>query len=106
MRILRFIANGQMLEPDPECDFTGLVSGTSGYLHAEFEFDNDWIGSRVAASFFSLDKEYPAIVENGVCEIPAEALSFRDFYVQLTGIRDGYKITTNRQIVRQRRPGE
>ena len=52
MRILRFIANGQMLEPDPECDFTGLVSGTSGYLHAEFEFDNDWIGCRVAASFF------------------------------------------------------
>lgn len=51
MRILRFIANGQMLEPDPECDFTGLVSGTSGYLHAEFEFDNDWIGCRVAASF-------------------------------------------------------
>lgn len=106
MRILRFIANGQILEPDPECDFTGLVSGTKGYLHAEFEFDNDWIGCRVAASFFSLDKEYPAIVEDGICEIPAGALSFRDFYVQLTGIRDGYKITTNRQIVRKRRPGE
>lgn len=30
MRILRFIANGQILEPDPECDFTGLVSGTKG----------------------------------------------------------------------------
>lgn len=106
MRILRFIANGQSLMPDPECDFTGLVSGTSGYLHAEFVFDSEWTGCRVAASFFSLDKEYPAIVENGKCVIPAEALSFRDFYVQLTGIRDGYKIITNRQIVRQRRPGE
>lgn len=106
MRVLRFIANGQILEPDPECDFTGLVSGTKGYLHAEFEFDNDWIGCRVAASFFSPDKEYPAIVEDGICEIPEGALSFRYFYVQLTGVRDGYKITTNRQIVRQRRPSE
>lgn len=106
MRILRFIANGQMLEPDPECDFTGLVSGTKGYLHAEFEFDSEWTGCRVAASFFNLGKEYPTIVENGKCEIPAKALDFQDFYVQLTGIRDGYKITTNRKIVRQRRPGE
>lgn len=106
MRILRFIANGQILEPDPECDFTGLISGTEGYLQAEFVFDSEWTGCRVAASFFSLDKEYPAIVEDGRCEIPAGALSFRDFYVQLTGVRDGYKITTNRQIVRQRRPNE
>lgn len=106
MRILRFIANRQMLEPDPECDFTGLISGTEGYLQAEFVFDSEWTGCRVAASFFNLGKEYPTIVENGRCVIPAEALNFQDFYVQLTGIRDGYKITTNRKIVRQRRPGE
>lgn len=106
MRILRFIANGQMLEPDPECDFTGLISGTEGYLQAEFVFDSEWTGCRVAASFFNLGKEYPTIVENGKCEIPAKSLDFQDFYVQLTGIRDGYKITTNRKIVRQRRQGE
>lgn len=106
MRILKFIVNGQSLMQDPACDFTGLISGTRGYLHAAFEFDSEWTGCRVAASFFSLDKEYPVIVENSRCEIPEQALNFQDFYVQLTGIRDGYKITTNRQIVRQRRPGE
>lgn len=106
MRILRFTVNGQILEPDPECDFTGLISGTEGYLQAEFVFDSEWTGCRVAASFFNLGKEYPTIVENGKCEIPAKALDFQDFYVQLTGIRDGYKIATNRKIVRQRRPGE
>ncbi len=38
MRILKFIVNKQKIRPDPTCDFSGLIKGTSGYLKASFSF--------------------------------------------------------------------
>lgn len=38
MRVLRFIVNNQRIYPDPKCDFSGLVKGTTGYLKALFIF--------------------------------------------------------------------
>ena len=102
IRTLRFIVNGQQIKKDPKCDFNKIVRGTSGYLKAGFSLSNEWIGCRIAASFWCLGKEYPAIVNrDGVCLIPDESLKWSNFKVSLTGIRDGYKITTNKVTVEQ-----
>ena len=44
MRILRFTVDAQKISPDPDCDFSGLVSGTAGYLKASFKFSKEWSG--------------------------------------------------------------
>lgn len=38
MRTLKFIVEAQNIKEDPNCDFSGLVKGTKGYLYAEFIF--------------------------------------------------------------------
>ena len=42
MRTLKFIVEDQIIRPDPNCDFSGLVPGTKGYLKAEFAFSKAW----------------------------------------------------------------
>lgn len=36
MRILKFHVKGQNLVKDQQCDFSGIVAETEGYLNAEF----------------------------------------------------------------------
>lgn len=96
IRTLRFIVNGQQIKKDPKCDFNKIVRGTSGYLKAGFSLSNEWIGCRIAASFWCLGKEYPAVLNRNECFIPKEALIWSNFEVSLTGIKDNYKITTNK----------
>lgn len=45
MRILKFIINGQIIEKDPFCDFSGLVAGCKE-LYAEFSFSPEWRGNK------------------------------------------------------------
>lgn len=40
MRILQFRINGQKLSKDG--DFSGLIAGTKGYLHTEYNFDGEY----------------------------------------------------------------
>lgn len=103
MRVLRFIVEGQRLRPDHSCDFNGLIAGTQGYLHAQFRLSEDWNGCKVAVSFWrgKSDDEYAVALSNGMCAIPAEALTSKFFGVSLTGIKNGYRITTNRIHVPQ-----
>ena len=102
MRTLLFVVDGQKLSKSPKCDFSGISPGTSGYLMAKFRLGREWKGCRVAASFWCLGKEYPAIVSpDGTCVVPGDALAWSNFKVSLTGIREGYKITTNKLIVEQ-----
>lgn len=101
MRLIKFIVNGQTIKPDPACDFKGIVKGTKGYLTAEFAFDKDWDGCRKAAVFTKLGKDYPVPVRNDKCKIPAEALTWANFFVQVVGEREGYRITTNKAEVKQ-----
>ena len=103
MRILKFIVTDQKIEKDPECDFTGIVAGTEGYLQAEFLFSEEWAGCRMAAVFSCLGKEYPQPIKNGSCEIPAEALAWDYFRVRVVGQRENYRITTNEVKVKQER---
>lgn len=103
MRTLKFIITGQKITKDPDCDFTGIVAGTQGYLQAEFSFSEEWAGCRMAAVFSSLGKEYPRPVIEGKCEIPKEALTWDNFGMRVVGEKEGYRITTNEVKVKQER---
>lgn len=104
MRVLRFIVNNQRIYPDPKCDFSGLVKGTTGYLKALFIFSPEWNGCKTAASFWRMEREYPVILKNNQCEIPPEALTWDYFSVSVTGVKDNgkYIITTGKTKVSQR----
>lgn len=101
MRILKFLVDDQTIKRDPSCDFKGLVPGTKGYLKAQFRFSDEWKGCKKAAIFGSIGREYAAPLVNGMCEIPEKALTWRTFSVKVAGIRDGYRITTNKVEVLQ-----
>ena len=103
MRTLKFIITAQNIQKDPDCDFTGIVAGTQGYLQAEFLFSQEWQGCRMAAIFSCMRKEYPQPIKNGSCVIPAEALEWDNFGVRVVGQRDSYRITTNEVKVKQER---
>lgn len=100
-RTLSFIVNGQKIVKDQMCDFTKIVPKTSKYLKAKFSLSGEWLGCKIAASFWCLGKEYAAILNNNECYIPEEALVWSNFSVSLTGVKGDYKITTNRVIVNQ-----
>lgn len=103
MRILKFIVEGQSIKPDPDCDFSGLVPGTNGYLQAEFAFSPEWASCVKVASFYSaMGKEYtPKVLNQNTCSIPIEALAKREFQVRIIGKCKDYTITTNKLAVRQ-----
>lgn len=102
MRTLSFLVNEQKISKDPKCDFSNIFPDTKGYLQAKFSFGRGWQNCKIAASFWCLGKEYPVIIEkDGICVIPEKALTWSNFKVSLTGIKDGYRITTNKVIVEQ-----
>ena len=109
MRTLEFEVNGQRLTKKKDCDFSGIVAGTSGYLKAKFNFaTDDWDGCKKAASFFvrnydSLEYEEYAVLldEDTTCLIPEEALKMREIYVSLIGVKENYKITTTKAVFSQ-----
>lgn len=105
MRTLKFNVDGLSITPNPDCDFSGLVPGSEGYLKAEFIFSQEWTDLTKAAAFFSvLGKEYtPKLLEDGKsCIIPAEALAKRKFKIRVIGQgKDGNKLITNKVTVSQ-----
>ncbi len=105
MRTLKFIVDGQVIRQDPNCDFTGLVPGTEGYLQAEFTFSSEWNGYVKVAAFYSmLGKEYtPQVLKDGkTCIIPSEALERRAFKIRIIGKKDGSKFATSKITVFQK----
>lgn len=103
MRTLKFIIAAQAITKDPDCDFSGIVAGTEGYLRAEFSVSGEWAGCRMAAVFSCMRKEYPRPIKNGRCVIPAEALTWDNFGVRVVGQRENYRITTNEIKIKQER---
>lgn len=105
MRTLNFIVTGQTISLDPNCDFSGLVPGTKGYIQAEFSFSKEWDGCvKVAAFFSNLGEEYePKIIDNKLtCIIPSEALRKSIFKVQVIGQKYELKLCTNKVVVYQK----
>lgn len=105
MKTLKFIVNGQDIALDPECDISGLVPGTSGYIRAHFSFSKEWDGCLKVAGFYSnLGREFePRVLKDGkTCEIPAEALKKSIFKIKVLGKKNGYDICTNDVTVYQK----
>ena len=102
-RILEFNVDRQRLMRKRDCDFTGLVAGSIGYLKAKFNFSEEWDNCAKVACFEDADgNPYPIeIGKDGVCNIPAEAVTGERFYVSVIGGRRGYKLSTNEIKVRQ-----
>lgn len=101
MRQLMFNVNSQCITRDPECDFSGLVAGTVGYLQACFSFSPEWDGCKLVAQFWRGEEEHARFIIDGTCDIPPDVLLGRTFKVSVIGVRDGYRISTNKVVVRQ-----
>lgn len=104
MRTLKFIVEDQIVRPDPNCDFSGLVPGSKGYLKAEFSFSKAWDGYTKVAGFYSMmGREYkPQILKDGkTCTIPAEACAKSQFKLRVLGMKNANTLTTNKLAVSQ-----
>lgn len=104
MRILEFNVAKQRLTRKQSCDFSGLVSGSVGYLHAKFYFsDNEWNScSDKVARFWIGEQEHAEFLDqNNSCVIPSEVLTGEEFKVSVIGVAPGYKIETNKIHIRQ-----
>ena len=102
-RVLEFNVDKQRIVKNKDCDFSHIVAGSAGYLKAKFYFISDeWKKCKKAASFWVNGEESAVLLDkNGVCLIPTEALVGDKFEVSVTGIRDDFRITTNKTKVRQ-----
>lgn len=102
MRILQFVADGQRLKKQTDCDFSGLVAGSEGYLRAKFTFSDEWLGCKKAASFWIDGQEHAKLLDDdNSCIIPPEALVGSLFEVSVIGVKPNYKINSTRTKVRQ-----
>lgn len=102
MRLLKFNVDSQRISKDPECDFSNLVSGTSGYLRAKFNFSPEWDGCTKVARFFRGRDEHAVYLDvNDECDIPPEVLTGMSFRVGVIMQCGASRIPTNQINVRQ-----
>lgn len=105
-RTLEFRAEKQKLSKNPGCDFSEIVSGSSGYLRAKFYFSEEWDGTMKAASFYGVDDsdEHAFLLdENDECDIPDEVLHGKYFIVSMLGVKEPkYVLQTNKMKVKQK----
>ena len=100
MRILSYEVTGQHIKPVG--DHSGIVSGSIGYLKAQFKFSEEWDGCVKVASFFYDGDEYAKKLDKeNSCEIPQEVLSGSFFEVSVEGRKPGYRIPSRRIKERQ-----
>lgn len=101
MRVLQFLIQKQNIRKDPGCDFSGLVSGSEGYLQARFLCSEEWNGCAVAAVFSSVDGAEAVPVVDGMCSVPDKILKKKRWWVYTVGSKSNYRITTNKVEVTQ-----
>lgn len=103
MRILRFNVDKQRITKQKDCDFSGIVARSVGYLHAKFYFSEEWkTCDTKIARFWNSGNEYSVILDtNNECEIPAEALTSEIFRVSVMGVNSSSRIETNKEKIRQ-----
>lgn len=100
MRTLEYEVTGQQIKPVG--DHSGIVSGSIGYLKAQFKFSEEWDDCVKVASFFYDGDEYAKkLDEENSCEIPPEALKGLYFEVSVEGRKLGYRIPSRRIKERQ-----
>lgn len=102
-RVLEFTVDKQRITKKKDCDFSHIVAGSVGYLKAKFYFtSSEWKGCKKAASFWLNDKESAVLLDrSNTCLIPSEALVGEKFSVSVLGMKDTFRITTNKTKVKQ-----
>lgn len=107
MRTLKFIVNGQKLSKDPNCDFSGIVAGTKGYLKAEFIFSDEWKDLiKVLGYSSNRMKEDIVFIKDDSILIPESILGDSRLIFRITGVRslnssNDLTIVTNKVRVTQ-----
>lgn len=103
MRILRFNVEKQRITKQKDCDFSGIVAGSVGYLHAKFYFSEEWNPCVTKiARFWNSGNEHSVILDtNNECDIPSEALTTKVFEVSVMGVAPSFRIESNKTKVRQ-----
>ena len=103
MRTLRFSVESQKIRHDPNCDFSGLVSGTAGYLKASFKFSKEWSGMVKVAEFrkYLCSEPISVPIINNECAVPDTVTGGKAWYVKIVGKRGGVIIPTGNCKVEQ-----
>lgn len=104
MRTLRFTVDAQKISHDPDCDFSGLVSGTAGYLKASFKFSKEWSGMVKVAEFrkYLCSETISVPLINNECAVPAEVTGEGEAWnVKVIGKRGDVILTTGNCKVEQ-----
>lgn len=103
MRLLEFNVNKQRLTMKADCDFSGIVAGSKGYLKAKFYFSEEWDPcTNKVVSFWNEHDEHALFLDkDDSCVIPHEALTSGKFYVSVIGVGSAYRINTNRTRIKQ-----
>ena len=104
MRDLIFDVTQQRLKRNDECDFSGIVAGSEGYLRVRFNFlDNSWDGCVKIVNFVAPYVEGMAVKldDENSCMIPPEITHHEEFALALVGAKKDYKIPTNYIKIRQ-----
>ena len=103
-RILEFDVNKQRLRKRTDCDFTGIVAGSIGYLRAKFYLSpEEWQDCTIkVAQFWLGDEEFSIKLDaSNSCDIPPEVLTGEKFAVSVIGRSSDYQIGTNKIYVKQ-----
>lgn len=107
MRELKFIIDKQSIAYEPDCDFSGIVQGTSNYLSASFSFSKEWNGFVKVAEFRSginaTNPIFPVAITNGKCLVPSEVTKGRSWSVRIVGKKADTVLTTKSIRVTQER---
>lgn len=104
MRTLKFAVNAQKITPDPNCDFSGIVPGTAGYLKSHFTFSSEWAGMVKVAEFRNYLYDEPVVpvpIINNECMVPSEVTGGKAWYIKVIGKRGNMIIPTENCRVRQ-----
>ena len=101
MRTLRFAVDAQKISPDPACDFSGLVSGTAGYLKASFKFSKEWSGMVKVAELYLCSEPISVPIINNECTVPEEVTDGKTWNVKVVGKRGDVILPTGNCKVEQ-----
>ena len=101
MRTLNFEVIGQKLTKVG--DFSNIIKGSKQYLRCEFSFSGtEWMKHKIVAIFEQDGNEYPVAVLNSSCMVPDEVSNGAFFKMRLLGVKDNYRINTNKVLIEQR----
>ena len=97
MRTISFTITDQQITSTPISD---LIGNTKNYVKASFTFNSVWNDMLKVAIFTANSKQYPQIIENNECIIPAVVMSGEYFDVGVYGGAGQTRLTTGTVKVR------